>query len=256
MAIKKIMILGETGGGKSTSIGNQDEPKLGIKIKGLDPYKTYVISATEKNLPWRGSDRSFPKTTPELLLTGQDTKGRRIVTTEGYIAANCILYLSTIPVIETIILDDSNYYMQDYYMANALKTGWDAPKKMGHFMGKIFDAMEVAVSRGKNFIMMAHWETYKRDSNGNLCYRMKTVGNMVADYSTPEGKFEIVLFADRKINPTTKKVERFFITNDDGEHSVAKSPPGMLEQEEPNDLGIIFDKVDKYFEEDIIVDQE
>lgn len=248
MAIKKIMILGETGIGKSTSIGNQNEPDLGIKIRGLDPYETYVISATQKELPWRSSSKQFPKTTPEALLSGEDTTGRRIVTTDGYVAANCILYLSLVPPLKTIILDDFNYYQQDYYMANALKTGWDAPKKMGHFMGKIFDAIEVAVSRGKNIVILAHWETFKKTSGGELSYRMKTVGNMVADYSTPEGKFEILLFADRRLNATTKKVERFFITNDDGEHTAAKSPPGMFDLEEPNDLGVIFEKVDKYFE--------
>ena len=47
----KIMILAKSGFGKSTSIG--EIPELGIK--GLDPKATFLISAVNKPLPFRGA---------------------------------------------------------------------------------------------------------------------------------------------------------------------------------------------------------
>jgi hypothetical protein len=75
---------------------------------------------------------------------------------------------------------------------------------------------------------------------------MKTVGNMVNQYITPEGKFEIVLMGKSSFDNATSTVKKEFITNYDGNYT-AKSPIGMFDKLSiPNDLGYVIDKINDY----------
>lgn len=113
----KILVLAKSGFGKSTSIG--EIPELGIK--GLDPSTTYLISAVNKPLPFRGANKKFVMTTYE-----NPTGGNRVVTNDAEQVANLITMVGhPDSPFETIVLDDMNYISQDYYMKNALKGGWD-----------------------------------------------------------------------------------------------------------------------------------
>jgi hypothetical protein len=234
----KILVLAKSGFGKSTSIG--EIPELGIK--GLDPSTTYLISAVNKPLPFRGANKKFVMTTYE-----NPTAGNRVVTNDAEQVANLITMVGhPDSPFETIVLDDMNYISQDYYMKNALKGGWDTPKKIGYGMGLIFDAIN-SVPENKTIICLAHFEEYKDKNGDSLSYRYKSIGNMVDLYITPEGKFEIVLYGKATYDNKEKKSIREFVTNDDGVYP-AKSPVGMLDLYVPNDLGYIVDAVKAYYE--------
>jgi hypothetical protein len=234
----KILVLAKSGFGKSTSIG--EIPELGIK--GLDPSTTYLISAVNKPLPFRGANKKFVMTTYE-----NPTAGNRVVTNDAEQVANLIIMVGhPDSPFETIVLDDMNYISQDYYMKNALKGGWDTPKKIGYGMGLIFDAIN-SVPENKTIICLAHFEEYKDKNGDSISYRYKSTGNMVDQYITPEGKFEIVLYGKATYDNKEKKSIREFVTNDDGVYP-AKSPVGMLDLYVPNDLGYIVDAVKAYYE--------
>lgn len=234
----KILVLAKSGFGKSTSIG--EIPELGIK--GLDPSTTYLISAVNKPLPFRGANKKFVMTTYE-----NPTAGNRVVTNDAEQVANLITMVGhPDSPFETIVLDDMNYISQDYYMKNALKGGWDTPKKIGYGMGLIFDAIN-SVPENKTIICLAHFEEYKDKNGDSISYRYKSTGNMVDQYITPEGKFEIVLYGKATYDNKEKKSIREFVTNDDGVYP-AKSPVGMLDLYVPNDLGYIVDAVKVYYE--------
>jgi ABC-type phosphate/phosphonate transport system ATPase subunit len=49
MAAETLLILGESGQGKSTSLRN------------LNPKETFIISTTSKPLPWRGWKKNYTK---------------------------------------------------------------------------------------------------------------------------------------------------------------------------------------------------
>lgn len=240
----KILVLAESGFGKSTSL----LPNTEFGIKGLDPDSTYIISVTSKPLPARGSNKMYP-VCPNFTKssTAMDLKDyRRVITNDPETVAHAITLLSNTNAIKTVVLDDSNYLMQDYYMAKALSTGWDTPKRIGFDMGKVFSAMEKLVD--KNFVMLAHGEEYDK-VDGRKGYRMKTTGKMVQEYITPEGKFDIVLIGKSHFDDASKKAVKQFITNDDGMYTTAKSAPGMFEQIYIlNDMGLVIDKVNEYYD--------
>ena len=234
--MSKILILAKSGFGKSTSIG--EIPELGLK--GLDPKTTYLISCVNKPLPFRGANKKFVVTTPN-----NPTGGNRVITNDAEVVAKIINMLAKSPY-KNIVLDDMNYMAQDYYMKNALKGGWDTPKKIGYNTGLVFDAIN-AVPEDKNIICLAHYEEYKDKNGDSISYRYKSTGNMVDQYITPEGKFEIVLYGKASFDEKEKKSIREFVTNDDGVYP-AKSPIGMFDLYIPNDLGLVVDKIAEYYE--------
>lgn len=236
----KILVLAPSGFGKSTSIGGS-EP---LGLKGLNPEETFIITATSKPLPFKGSNKIYKICNP--LQPPNKENGNRFISNNGEDVAKAINFVvQNRPEIKNLVIDDSNYIMQDYYMANAMKKGYDVFKKIGEFMDKIFTAMES--SHTVNFIMMAHYEEYKDSSNDTLSYRYKTVGKMTQDYITPEGKFDIVLFGKQTYDEQNKQVTKQFVTNFDGQFP-SKSAPGMFEDLYiPNDLGVIVDKVNEYY---------
>lgn len=231
----KILVLAKSGFGKSTSIG--EIPELGLK--GLDPKTTYLLSCVNKPLPFRGANSKFVITTIDKIA-----KGNRIITNDAEIVTSAINQLVDSP-FKNIVLDDMNYMAQDYYMKNALKGGWECPKRIGYNMGLVFDAIN-AVPENKNIICLAHYEEYKDKNGDSISYKYKSTGNMVDSYITPEGKFEIVLYGKASYNEKEKKSIREFVTNDDGVYP-AKSPVGMFPLYIPNDLGYVVKTIEEYY---------
>lgn len=236
----KILILAESGFGKTSSIG----PITDLKIAGLNPKETFIITATNKGLSIPGWNKMYTLALPEDM-----TKGNLImnVSKNPDIIGRQIINAASREYIKNILLDDTNYIMQDYYMQKAITGGYDVFKKIGQFMGNIFTAMD-NVPNTKNFIMMAHHEEYKNSNMDSISFRFKTVGTMVQNYITPEGKFEIVLFGKQSFKDENGKrtIIKQFVTNYDGQYP-AKSPYGMFKQLYiPNDLGYVVDAVDAY----------
>ena len=233
----KILVLAPSGFGKTTSVGAV--PELGIK--GLSPDNSYIISVTSKPLPFKGSAKMFPVTTLDKM-----GEGRRVVCKNAQEVEQALVNLSASP-FQNIVWDDANYVMQDWYMANALSKGWDAPKQIGFFMGKIFQCIENFDNTGKNIFVLAHGENVA-GSDGRIYIKMKTTGKMVDEYVTPEGKFDVVLLGISRYDSTQKKVVKEFLTNENEMYSSAKSPVGMFsELFVPNDLGVIAEKIAEYY---------
>lgn len=238
----KILILAPSGFGKTTSIGNL--PELGIE--GLNPKETFVISATSKPLPFRGSSKVYKVVDPLSPPTVEN--GNRLISNSGpFIAKTINFILANRSEIKSIVIDDANYIMQDYYMTNASKKGYDTFKEIGASMNAVFTAMET--SSTVNFYMMAHYEEYRDSNEDTISYRFKTVGKMVQDYITPEGKFDVVLFGKQSFDEQTKKISKEFVTNFDGRFP-AKTPVGMFKELYiPNDLGYVEKAVRAYYED-------
>lgn len=235
--MSRILVLAKSGFGKTFSMGKVEA----LNHIGLDPKETYVISVTSKPLTFPGSRDQYKVTTLDAI-----GKGNRIITNNPETVAGALDMLLGSP-FKNIVVDDFNYLMQDYYMDNALKGGWDTPKKIGYFMGKIFAAIEKYGDSDKNIIVLAHGEEVPQQ-DGRVHLKMKTTGKMVDEYVTPEGKFDVTLVGRSRFDTGAKKVIKEFITNEDEFTSSPKSPYGMFEDLYiPNDLGIVVEKVNKYY---------
>ena len=71
---------------------------------------------------------------------------------------------------------------------------------------------------------------------------------MTDAFITPEGKFDVVLVGMSHWDGSLKKVNKFFITNEDENCSSAKSPYGMFKDIHiPNDLGYVNDAIRGFY---------
>lgn len=253
----KILILAKSGFGKTTSWAGRE--KLGIK--GLNPKETYIIQCIGRGVP----NPEFKLITgtlgvkdvgkPTQSLTGLDalTTGNR-VQVDGFtgldrfaVVAELIKTLKNSPY-KNILIDDFNYLSQDFFMANAMKGGWDTPKQIGYGMGLIFDAFR-SFPENKNLICCAHYEEFKDKNGDSISYKFKTTGKMTDDYITPEGKFDIVIYGKVGWNAENKKPIKHFVKEFDGEYP-AKDSIGALDalpDEIPNDLSLVVDELKKIY---------
>lgn len=232
--MSKILILAESGFGKSTSLGNIK----GLKIKGLDPTKTLIISCTDKGLPFPGWKNNYKK-------LKSDGTGNFLETNDPVLIIKTIdFFIKNRPEIENFVIDDINYIMQDYYMENAKTKGYTTFQSIGYDMGQLFKKFSDLHKRDKNIIILGHYETF--EVNGITKFKLKTVGNMVDQYISPLGKFPIVLMGKEEFNDRTGEVNKFFVTTYDG-NVRGKAPYGMFDDTYiPNDMGYVLEKVKEY----------
>ena len=239
----KILVLAKSGFGKTTSWAGRE--KLGIK--GLNPKETYIIQCIGRGVP-NPAYKLCPSNEIKDMAKGNRVQVDSITGLDRFKrVADFIDYLKKSPY-KNIVLDDFNYLAQDFYMANAMKGGWDVPKQIGYGMGLIFDAMK-AFPEDKNIFCCAHYEEYKDKNGDSISYKFKTTGKMVDDYITPEGKFDIILFGKQSFNSETKKPIKVFVKEYDGEYP-AKDSLGVLDaldNEIPNDLSIVADAIDAFY---------
>ena len=239
----KILVLAKSGFGKTTSYCGRE--KLGIK--GLDPKETYVIQCIGRGVPnpnfkLIGSPikiENVGKPTqrlvdPNILTSGNRVQVDNLTGLDRFAAVAEIINILKKAPYKNIIIDDFNYLAQDFYMANAMKGGWETPKQIGYGMGLVFDA----------------FKGMPEDKNGDsISYKFKTTGKMVDDYITPEGKFDIILFGKVGYDPENKKPVKNFVKEFDGEYP-AKDSLGALDNladEIPNDLSIVVEELRKNY---------
>lgn len=237
--MSKILVLAESGFGKSTSAGKIE--KLGIK--GLDPEKTLYISCSEKGLPFPGWRKKY---TPFKKDENGKITGNFIATNDpAKINAAIDKFLKERPEIENYLIDDINFVMQDYYMENAKTKGFATFQSIGYDFNTIFKRLDSVHRAGKNVIVMGHPDYY--EVNGTHKVKLKTVGNMVDQYITPVGKFEIVLMGVEENDERSGEVKKTYVTGYVSDSVRGKAPYGMFDELHiPNDLGYVIEKIREY----------
>jgi len=222
---QEILIIGESGQGKSTSLRN------------LNPKETFIINVAKKPLPfkgWKANYTQFSKDNPNGNVASTDSMPMVIKTIE-HIKAN-------LPHIKTIVIDDANYLMQNEYIRRGNESGFAKFTDIGVGFAKVFQALKT-LGDDIYVVMMMHPEV-DVDTFGNKVYRAKSIGKLVTNYLTIEGMFSIVLYT--KVIKNDKGVLTYhFSTQSDGTNT-AKSPMSMLDPLEPNDLKLIFEKIEQY----------
>lgn len=216
-----VLVLGESGTGKSTSIRN------------LDPKETFIINVIGKPLPFRGAKSKYKPLSSDGLC------GNYYATDDTNAIKRAInLVQAKRPDIKTLVIDDFGYTITNSFMRKATQRGYDRFIEIAKDMFDILDLVSTLRDDLHCFVMM-HVDT---DSQGKS--KPKTVGKMIDQYICIEGKFSTVLHAI--VNDGVYG----FITNFDGQH-MAKSPLGLFESQIiDNDLQLVREKMIEYFEEE------
>lgn len=214
-----ILIIGESGSGKSTA------------IRTLPPEQTFVLNVIGKPLPFKGSKSSYHS------LSSDGLDGNYYASDDPAQILRIIKLIQTKRLdIKYFVLDDFGYTITNNFMRKAMQKGFDKFSEIGLNTFHILDAIQNLREDLFCFVMM-HTEI---DAHGK--YKPKTVGKMIDQYVVIEGKFTHVyhsLVTDGQYR---------FLTNNDGQH-MAKTPLDMHQDLFiENDLKFITDKIKEYLE--------
>lgn len=195
-----VMIYGQSGTGKSTSLRN------------FEPDDVCIINVSGKPLPFR-----------KKLNTNN---------TDSYTQILMNLPRITKP---SIVIDDATYLMVNEFMRNAKVTGYQKYTDMAYNFNNLID---VAAQLPEEKIVYFIGHSDQMDDGRE---HFKTIGKMLDNYVTLEGKFSIVL------KTVVKDGEYYFSTQNNGQDTV-KSPMGLFASANiPNDLKAVDDAIREYY---------
>lgn len=145
--------------------------------------------------------------------------------------------LSWLPKIKqpSIVIDDATYLMVDEFMKNALIKGYEKYSVMALNFNNLIEAAR-SLPADKIVYFIGHCE--QMDDGRE---HFKTIGKMLDNYVTLEGKFTTVL------KSVVKDGKYYFSTHNNG-YDTVKSPLGMFEEDLiPNDLKAVDDVMREYW---------
>ena len=153
--------------------------------------------------------------------------------------------ISGLPKIKTpsIVIDDATYLMVNAFMRNAKVQGYQKYTDMAFDFNSLIEAaLKLPDDRIVYFIGHSNQADDGRE-------QFKTIGKMLDNYVTLEGKFTIVL------KTVVKDGQYYFSTQNNGMDTV-KSPMGMFEEELiPNDLKAVDDVIREYYGIEVKADE-
>ena len=214
------LIIGESGSGKSTS------------LRHLDPESTFIINILDKPLPFRGYKTHYKAVTKDNPL------GNYYATDDYNVILRCIKSVNEREDIKVLVIDDFQYLLANEFMRRAAEKGFDRFTDIAQHAWLVIKEL-IETREDLYCFVLSHSES---DSQGRM--KAKTIGKMLDDKITLEGMFSTVLYA------MVVDSEFKFLTQNDGFH-IAKSPISMFDWKYiDNDLAIVIEKMNDYFNED------
>lgn len=211
MSAKKVLVIGASGSGKSSSIRN------------LNDKETAVIKCINKELPFKKGDDNFKS----MVCS----KAVDVVNTVGAI-------LQKAPHIKNIIIDDLIYLSVSSFMTRSKEKGYEKYTDLANELYSVLTLPESVNRDDVTFIYLTHSETNPTTMETNV----RTIGKVISEKVVPEGLFTIVLEA------TNLDGEYKFLTHNITGNSIVKTPMGMFEDDYiDNDLKIVLETMKEYY---------
>lgn len=204
-----VLILGESGSGKSASLRN------------FDPDKVGVFNVAGKPLPFR----------KKLNVVST------IKTEGGFRRVDYGDILKTLArgKVKSYVIDDSQYLMAFEELDRAKETGYNKFTEMALNFSGLVRYIINNIPPDVIVYFLHHVETTEQGK-----VKAKTVGKMIDSKLTLEGLFSIVLLCE-----ASSEGHRF-ITQSDG-YTTAKSPMEMFDKEIDNDLAMVDATIREYW---------
>lgn len=223
-----VIILGDSGSGKSTS------------IKTLNPHETVILNVLGKRLPFQGSPKSYNAHNKNIYAI---SNWQDIIT---YIQG----ISDTRPEVKNIVIDDFTYVMRTEYFDRSKESGYGKYSDLADHFRKIIAACNV-LRDDLNVFGMLHSEPIENEG-AITGYKSATVGKLLDKMYSPEQSSSIVLFAKPRFNDNGIPTFGFYThkIKVDGIELPSKTPDGMFADDFiPNDLQLVVDTMNKYYNE-------
>jgi len=221
-----VLIIAESGAGKSTS------------IETLDPKETFIINVANKPLPFKGWRKKY------TIWSKDNPTGNMYDKAAPESIEACIKYVSEKrPEIKNIVIDDFQYMSSFEFFDKANEKGYEKFTQIGAHLARIA-RMPKDMREDLIIFFLTHAEE-ATDIEGKRKFKAKTIGKMVDEKLTLEGLFSIVLFGKAKKNKDGE-IRYVFETQTNGENT-CKSPRGMFPSlEVVNDLQLVVKAIKDY----------
>jgi len=212
-----IFIVGPSGEGKSSSLRN------------LDPKTTAILNTEQKALPFRGANKfklniGIPDMEKywEIFDKVMNGKNSKVLVVESFTSLS-----------ENLMRECEKFY-----------EGFDL---WAHYKQQIGSILHKSKNTDK-YVVFTGIDQVLEAENGIAERFIKVEGSWK---KAVEKEFVIVLFANTHTNEAGE-IEHRFITNKmkGFENVIAKSPMGMFPPTVPNDLALVLDYVEKYYNGD------
>ena len=214
-----VLIIGESGSGKTYS------------IKNLDPEKVGIFLCEKNRLPFR---KPFP--TYKVRNMRKEEDGKVTIYRQSVVIQSLLRSKKKEDLKKILVIDDSQYIMANEYFDRASEKGYDKFVDIGANFRNLVHLVNDELPDDVIVYFLHHPET---DSNTGR-QKAKTIGKMLDEKLTLEGCFDIVLHA------RTDGEAHWFTTQSDGTDT-AKSPEEMFEDKIPNDLAFVDKTIREYY---------
>lgn len=207
-----ILILGESGTGKSASMMN------------LNKDKTLLIQTVSKPMPFKSDWVKWDKanSTGQIICTDRhDFIIGAIKNAESWGK-------------EVVVVDDFQYVMANEFMRRSSEKGYEKFTEIAKHAWEIIMASQEAGNVRVYFL--SHSETTEGKT------KAKTIGKMLDEKITLEGLFTVVL-------KTAVTDDGYFFDTKNSGNDTTKAPMGMFEDRIKNDLSYIDQQIIEYYGE-------
>ena len=222
---QSVLIIADSGTGKSTSIRN------------LDPKETFIINIANKPLPFKGWKKNYTN------ISKENPKGNMTSASSASGIVKAMQHVNDkMPQVKTLVIDDWQYMSSFEYFDRASEKGYDKFTQIAANLAQVAK-MPKDMREDLTIFFLTHSEE-STDVNGHRRVKAKTIGKMIDNALTLEGLFSIVLFG--RVKKMEDSLKYGFDTQNNGENT-CKSPMGMFEESFiPNDLQFVKDCITNY----------
>lgn len=195
-----VMIYGQSGTGKSTSLRNFKNEEVA------------VVNVSGKPMPFRGNLKPYNSDNYQKIMAAISKTDRK-----------------------SIVIDDATYLMVNEFMRTAKQTGYQKYTDMACSFNSLIE-FAASLPEDKIVYFMGH-----SDQADDGREHFKTIGKMLDNYVTVEGRFTIVL------KTVVQDGKYYFATQNNGQDTV-KSPMGLFAANLiDNDLKFVDDCIRDYW---------
>lgn len=224
-----VIILGRSGSGKSTS------------LKNLNPEETFVINCLGKPLPFKGSFKKYNK------------EAKNYVKTYKYdVILKWLEHINNkMPQVKNIVLDDCTYVMREEFFDRSNERGYDKYNELADHFRRVINTAR-SLRDDLHIYMMLHDSEVETDGI-IVSKKVATVGKLLDKMYDPLQSVSICLYCEPKYTDDGVVEQYGFYTKETKINGIilpAKTPEGMFEEAYiPNDLSLVNEIIDKYYNE-------